>query len=225
MTASWCFTDTTARDIHPILQVDWMPPSIKSSENTTNGDLMTIREIMETAISVKIKEKKEISAMPNIIQLSETPIPQEDRLTPGFFDIEDQFLREVAEYVQEESNPEETIRAFQRELLTGNPCAEPFHEQEERGVWFRAGFQEAYFRKAHTAFVRLAGKLARETTLDGFIRDKPKGDLFTLREAYNERYGWYVYYDTMTMTLDDFMRHHAKTGKRYYYGSSVYYHT
>lgn len=162
--------------------------------------------------------------MPNIIQLSLTPIPLEDKLTHTIFDIEDQLLREVAEYVLEDSDPEETIRSFQRELLTGNLCVEPFHEKEERGVWFRAGFQEAYFRQAHASFVRLSGKLARETTLDGFIRDKPEGDLFALREAYNERYGWYVYYDTMTMTLDDFMRHHAKPGNRYYYGSSVYYH-
>ncbi len=162
--------------------------------------------------------------MPNIVQLSETPIPQEDKLTPDFFDFEDLIMREVADYVQEDSDPEETIRAFQRELLTGNPCAEPFHEQEERGMWFRKGYQEAYFRRAQAAFVRLAGKLARETTLDGFIRDKPEGDLFALREAYNERYGWYVYYDSMTMTLDDFMRHHAKPNVRYYYGGTVYYH-
>lgn len=163
--------------------------------------------------------------MPDIVQLSLTPVSQEDRLTPDFFDYEDSFMREIAEYVQEESDSEQTLRVFQRELLLENPCADPFHEEAKQGVWFREGFREAYFHRAHATFVRLANRLAQDTTLDGFIHDQPEGNLFALQEAYNERYGWYVYCDSMIMTLDDFMRHHAKPDTRYYYGGIVYYHT
>ena len=161
--------------------------------------------------------------MPHVIQISLEPVAPDDRLTPGYFDIEDELLRNIAEYVDEDSQPVETLSMFQRCLTNGNPHAEPFHNGEERGVWFREGFKEAFFQKPFDVFLRLAQKLAKETTLDSFIHDGPEGDVFALGEAYNERYGWYVYYDAMTMTLDDFIRHHARAGVRYYYGGIVYY--
>lgn len=163
--------------------------------------------------------------MPNIIQLTTTPVDSCERITKDWFDMEDELLRTVAEYVRNDENPEETIRAFQTCLTTGNPHAEPFHTDEHRGIFFRHGFREAYFQEAFESFVRLSGKLAKETTLDSFIHDGPEGDLYALQEAYNERFGWYVYFDEMTMTLDDFMRHSAKVGERYYYGGTVYYHS
>lgn len=172
-----------------------------------------------------IRLTKEVSIMPNIIQLHTAPVAPEERITRYCFDIEDELLRCVAEYVDEEAQPAETLASFQQCLAQGNPHVEPIYEGEQRGVWFREGFAEEYFREAHAAFVRLAAKLARETTLEGFIRDQPEGDIFALSEAYNDRYGWYVYYDTMTITLDDFMRHHAKPAVRYYFGGIVYYHT
>ena len=163
--------------------------------------------------------------MPSIIQLDLNPIPAGDRLTPGFFDYGDELMRTVAEYVKDDSDPEATLGEFQDYLLSKNPCVECFQEGDNRGICFREGFQGHYFRDAHAAFVRLAGKLARDTTLGGFIRDEPSGDLFAMREAYNDRYGWYVYYETMTMTLDKFMRQYAGPDQRYYFGGVVYYHT
>ena len=81
--------------------------------------------------------------MPSIIQLDLNPIPAGDRLTPGFFDYEDELMRTVAEYVKDDSDPEATLGEFQDYLLSKNPCVECFQEGDNRGICFREGFQGA----------------------------------------------------------------------------------
>ena len=162
--------------------------------------------------------------MPNIVQLNTASCDSEERITKDWFDIEDELLRTVARYVDEDANHQETIQAFQNHLTSDNPHILPIYENGRSGFLLQPGFQDAYFKPSCESFIQIAAKLAEETTLDSFIDGSPDGDLFALREAYSDRFGWYVYYDTMTITLDDFMRYHAKVGDRYYYGGSVYYH-
>lgn len=80
-----------------------------------------------------------------------------------------------------------------------------------------------YFKEKHEAFVKAAEKLS-QTPFDDFVSKYAVDSvLFNLKEAYSDRYGFYVYIDDDLVTLDDFMRD-VKDGEVYYFGGVVDYH-
>jgi len=157
-----------------------------------------------------------------IVQLSLTPVPEEDLLSYVDFIIDERLLPEVADDVRKEPNPSSILDAFQRRLMSANSFVHGFQDQKGRGIQFHEGFREKYFMRSFHAFVRHARHLVHEITLDGFIHETSDDLLFPLQEAYNKRGGWYVFYEDMTITLDEFIRF-ARTDVRYYFGGFVYY--
>lgn len=81
-----------------------------------------------------------------------------------------------------------------------------------------------YFKEKHEAFIKAAEKLST-TTFDDFVSSYSVDSvLFNLREAYSDRYGFYVYSDDGFLdTLDNFMRQ-VKDGETYFIGGVVDYH-
>lgn len=81
-----------------------------------------------------------------------------------------------------------------------------------------------YFKEKHEAFIKAAEKLST-TTFDDFVSSYSVDSvLFNLREAYSDRYGFYVYSDDGSIdTLDNFMRQ-VKDGETYFIGGVVDYH-
>lgn len=81
-----------------------------------------------------------------------------------------------------------------------------------------------YFKEKHEAFIKAAEKLST-TTFDDFVSSYSVDSvLFNLREAYSDRYGFYVYSDDGSLdTLNNFMRQ-VKDGETYFIGGVVDYH-
>ena len=82
-----------------------------------------------------------------------------------------------------------------------------------------------YFSGKYKAFVKAAEQLVK-TSFDDFLSGYAVGTvLFNLKEAYDDRYGFYIYNsdDDSFGTLDDFMRG-IKDGDTYYVGGVVDYH-
>ncbi len=81
-----------------------------------------------------------------------------------------------------------------------------------------------YFKEKHEAFIKAAEKLS-ETTFEDFVSSYSVDSvLFNLKEAYNDRYGFYVYSDDGFLdTMDNFMRQ-VKDGETYFIGGIVDYH-
>ena len=81
-----------------------------------------------------------------------------------------------------------------------------------------------YFREKYETFIKAAEKLLK-TTFDDFVSGYPvESAFFILRDAFNDRYGFYVYSDDGFFdTLDNFM-HRVKGGETYFIGGIVDYH-
>lgn len=81
-----------------------------------------------------------------------------------------------------------------------------------------------YFKEKHEAFIKAAEKLSG-TTFEDFVHSYSVDSvLFNLKEAYSDRYGFYVYSDDGFLdTLDNFMRQ-VKDGETYFIGGVVDYH-
>lgn len=81
----------------------------------------------------------------------------------------------------------------------------------------------SYFKDKYESFIKAAKEL-EEVSLDNFITTcGVNSTLYRLKEAYSDKYGFYVYNDSMLSTLDDFMRT-VKDGETYYIGGIVDYH-
>lgn len=156
----------------------------------------------------------------NIIQISDLPIPADERMTAGCFCSEDWFCRTVSDDVRDTENYQEDLTWLYH----------TFHALVEQpyliyhGLFvFKPDFKQTWFAGKHRAFLEAAYRLTR-VSLDDFIRYV---DLHDLRDAYDTRYEAYVChtenFSEEVITLDDFIRR-AEPGKAYYIGGACDYH-
>ena len=156
----------------------------------------------------------------NIIQISDYPIPADERMTAGCFCSEDWFCREIADSVYDTENYQEDLTWLYN----------TFHHLVEQpymiyhGMFvFKPDFKQTWFADKHRAFIEAAQRLS-QVSLDHFIAYV---DLHDLCDAYDTRFEAYVQYTEQfsdeTLTLDDFVRS-AEPGKAYYIGGACDYH-
>ena len=153
-----------------------------------------------------------------ICQIETHPVTEDDALYLAW-NLDD-IKPEIADYVDEDPGPAYTI-AWLKENLA-NRCGDAITILED-GFILHEGFREAYFQRSYEKFQKYLRKL-ENCTCANFAAGEIGGAMFELRDAYNCRFGDYVWSeDSYLETRDEFMRH-AKPEVRYYFGGTLDYH-
>ena len=148
-----------------------------------------------------------------IFQVSMNPIPKEDYIRESFY-YDHWFTSEIADYVNGDTDRENDI-----EWLQGYSDAFIFGA-DDGGKYFIVQNKEKYFEPNFKRFMEALNKIK-----DCTIQDFATGffDMWTLKDAYEDKFGFYVNADGETMTFDSFVRGCA-TGEKYYIGATIDYH-
>lgn len=154
-----------------------------------------------------------------IIQLETTPVPESDYIIAAHYDLEHWFLLEVADFVDEDEDREATLHSFLAFLSRFGL------EQFPDGFALKPGFHARYFARDYARFRAVLDSVSSSLTLDSFVADSGlSGELFALRDAYEDKFTYYVQTtDNDLLPLARFLRL-AKPGTRYYFGGTVSYH-
>lgn len=153
-----------------------------------------------------------------IHQIETYPVTEDDALNIGW-NLDD-IKPEIADYVDGDPNPTSTI-AWLKENLTAR-CGDTITILED-GFILHEGFREAYFQRSYEKFQEYLRKL-ENCSLADFAAGEIGSAMFELRDAYNCRFGDYVWSeDGYLETRDEFMRH-AEPEVRYYFGGTLDYH-
>ena len=153
-----------------------------------------------------------------ICQIETPPVTEDDALSLSW-NLDD-IKPEIADYVDEDPTPNGTI-AWLKENLTAR-CGDTITILED-GFILHEGFREAYFQRSYEKFQEYLRKI-ENCSLADFAAGEIGSAMFELRDAYNCRFGDYVWSkDGYLETRDEFMRH-AKPEVRYYFGGTLDYH-
>lgn len=150
-----------------------------------------------------------------IFQIEKEVVPEEERIDSDC--IPEWFTNSVADYTSDDCSREDDIdwlmTAALGDIATVDGDKLTFSSDVRR-----------YFKEKHEAFIKAAEKLSGTTFEDFVSSHSVDSTLFNLREAYSDRYGFYVYCDGGFLdTLDNFMRL-VKDGETYFIGGVVDYH-
>lgn len=154
-----------------------------------------------------------------IYQIATTPIHEADYLTLGGCDLEE-VTPAIADYVDSDSCPINSIATLKLNL--SKRCNSRNILIENNSFILLEGFREAYFNAAFEKF-RMALDELKDATSEDFAAGKMWQEMETLKDAYDSRFGDYIWMDDDLMTRDEFMRS-AKPGVRYYFGGTLDYH-
>ena len=134
------------------------------------------------------------------------------------------FTSSVADYVDEDYDPVETLTNLRHILGACGKLAEFFEDAEGCGVIFRDGFRDAYFAVGYEAFREALQKLIASSSLDRFCSGTLWQELYDLNTAYDNEVGYYIQNDELGLkTLSRFMRL-VKPDVKYYFGGTLDYH-
>ena len=158
-----------------------------------------------------------------MFQIEDHPVLEDERMNSA--DFEDHwFTREIADYVCNAGTREEDIDMFIDYVITPlGECAELVQENGQAYFILHDGFREKYFAESYKHFCVILQKLSSQTTLEDFANGKIDRDMYALKRAYNNRYGWWVAEEDELYSLDEWMRS-AETGVKYYFGGVLDYH-
>ena len=149
-----------------------------------------------------------------IFQVSMNPIDKEDYIIESDY-YDHWFTNEIADYVNGDTDRENDI-----EWLKGYNSSMSFGE-DDGGEYFIIKDKEKYFEGSFNRFIDVLNKI-KDCTLNDFSTGLG-GDMWALKDAYEDKFGFYVNADGETMSLDSFVRRCA-TGEKYYIGSTIDYH-
>jgi hypothetical protein len=141
------------------------------------------------------------------------PIPKEDYISEVEY-YDHWFTNEIADYVNGN-----TDRAYDIEWLQGHSDAFIFGA-DEGGEYFIVKNKEEYFKPHFKRFMEALNKI-KDYTLEDFTEGF--FEMWTLKDAYEDKFGFYVNADGETISLDSFVRRCA-TGEKYYIGATIDYH-
>lgn len=151
-----------------------------------------------------------------IFQVSTQPIDKSDYIKESFF-YEHWFLDQIADYVDAETDRQDDI-----EWLKGCYKQGITFGADENGEFFTITDKNEFFKTKFKAFKDALQKLSA-MTIDEFVNDECHLDMYNMRQAYNETYGFYVCEDEDLQTMDTFIRY-AETDTKYYIGATIDYH-
>ena len=148
-----------------------------------------------------------------IFQVSLEPIVKADYITESDY-WESWFTQEIADYVDENTDRNDDIEWFK------SSCNGFVFDKDDKGEYFIVKDKGAYFEKKFKMFSEAVGKI-KDYTLNDFSLGIV--EMWTLRYAYEDRFGFYVDADGELMNLDRFVRGCA-TNAKYYIGGTIDYH-
>lgn len=149
-----------------------------------------------------------------IFQVSEKPIDKADYIKESDY-WDHWFLNSVADYVNEDCNRNEDIEWLK-------DCAKGYSIGcDENGEYLIVESKEEYFKQSFARFKETLDKI-KDYTIDDFI--KGFHEMWMLKDAYEEKFGFYVEFDGYGLiTFDSFIRH-CNTETKYYIGGTIDYH-
>lgn len=149
-----------------------------------------------------------------IFQVSMEPIPKEDYIGESFY-YDHWFTSEIADYVNgdtDRDNDIEWLQGFSESFAFGT---------DDGGEYFIVKDKVKYFEPNFKRFMEAVNTI-KDYTLEDFIGGF-YGAMYQLKDAYEDKFGFYINADGETMTLDSFVRGCA-TGEKYYIGATIDYH-
>lgn len=150
-----------------------------------------------------------------IFQVSLNSIKKEDYIDESNY-WDHWFLNEVADYVSEDCNKDEDIQWLK-------DCCEHHGLEfgaDDNGEYFIVKSKSEYFQSNFNRFKEALDKI-KDCTLDDFA--KGFHEMWMLKDAYEEKFGFYVDADGELLSFDRFVRLCA-TGEKYYIGGTLDYH-
>ena len=149
-----------------------------------------------------------------IFQVSLNPINKEDYIEESNY-YDHWFTNEIADYVDGDTDRDADI-----EWLKNAPDGSMTFENDENGEYFIVNSRAAYFQKAFETFKTALDKI-KDVTIDDFAEGI--NGMWALKNAYEDKFGFYVDADGELMTMDSFVRRCA-VGEKYYIGGTMDYH-
>lgn len=147
-----------------------------------------------------------------IFQVSSEPIAKEDYIEEAVY-YDHWFLNSIADYVAD-SNRNEDID-WLKNCYDGLTFG-----KDDIGEYFVVKSKEQYFQPKFKRFKNAIDSI-KSCTLEEFTKEMFA--VWELKNAYEERFGFYVDWDDDVMTLDNFIRC-CVTDVKYYIGGTIDYH-
>ncbi len=147
-----------------------------------------------------------------IFQVSMEPIKETDYICEADY-YDHWFTREWADYVSNDYNRDNAIK-WLKECAKGYTVG-----KDDNGEYFIITNKEEYFKDAYDMFIDALDKIGRPT-LEEFTNGI---DLYPLRNAYEDKCGFYIDADGELMTFDSFVRR-CVINEKYYIGNALDYH-
>lgn len=148
-----------------------------------------------------------------IFQVSLNPIPEYEYFSE--FDYYDHwFTNEIADYVDENTDREDDInwlKTYANALI---------FDSDDNGEYFIVTSKEEYFKEKFAAFHKFLD-IVKGYTLQEFAAGIY--EMWGLKDAYEDKFGFYVDADGELMNLDSFIRR-CVTNEKYYIGGTIDYH-
>lgn len=148
-----------------------------------------------------------------IFQVSLEPIEKADYIEESTY-YDHWFTNSIADYVNENcdrTHDIEWLKECERGYTVG--C-------DKYGEYFIVNSKEEYFESKFKSFKDAINKI-KDCTLEEFTHGLY--EIWALKSAYEERFGFYVDADGELITFDSFIRACAK-GEKYYIGGTIDYH-
>lgn len=147
-----------------------------------------------------------------IFQVSMEPINEEEYICEGDY-YEHWFTREIADYVSDDCNREKDIE-WLTEIANGYIVS-----KDDYGEYLIVTDKKEYFSENYKQFIKALDEIGTPT-LEEFVNGI---DLWDLRTAHEDRFGFYIDADGELMTFNKFIRKCVVNAK-YYIGGIVDYH-
>ena len=148
-----------------------------------------------------------------IFQASTKPIKEYEYLSESDY-WEHWFLNSVADYVVDSDDRNEDIEWLK-------DCAQGYIvDHDENGEYFVITSKVEYFENAFKNFTELLDKI-KNYTIENFVAGIH--EMWGLKNAYEEKFGFYVDMRGELMSFDSFVRH-CTEGEKYYIGGTLDYH-
>lgn len=150
-----------------------------------------------------------------IFQVSKKPIDKCDYIEESNY-WDHWFLNSVADYVSEHCDRNEDIQ-WLKDCYTTKGIE---FGADDNGEYFIVKSKQAYFEYSFNKFMEIIDKI-KNYTLDDFVQGF--FEMYLLKDAYEEKFGFYVDADGELINFDSFVRLCA-TEEKYYIGGTIDYH-
>lgn len=153
-----------------------------------------------------------------IFELSDTPVPANERVKE--FCIPEWFCSTIADYVDDDTDRKNDIE-WLMSCMGGIATLE-----NGSTIVYAPDARKQYFARRYERFMKAIEQI-KNVTLEGFAGiDRAynvDGKMSELRDAYEDKFGFYIFYKEQLMTEDEWMRF-ADLTKPYYIGGTIDYH-